>query len=934
MISLDVQLQLSRRSQRPATAVLLPGEDPVAWLRWLSVEGVALESVRLLPVATGTSGLLGVICPVTEEVATRIEWRFARYGCVGRRLYVPIEAAFDPPMADADWRELLPADDSLLVWHPQLGLIRFEAEQQLRVADLCGPPERREVDWGRAEPGTAFNQRLHSMQGVAPPDVTAMIQQGQDDIGTQADQRSRLPRSPSEPSLWNWKTAALLPLLPFIMLAEWLAQRIPKSVTGSHFMAGVDKLLSRIAALTPKIMQEREREIQRLLDKLRDDPDEGLKYALPMSDVQGRGVANPTSRLTSRNVDFRLGSSGGGPTDSWAIDAALQAQLMASYRENAAREIRLERFRRAAYIYASLLGDHQAAANALEQGRFFHEAAAVYRDKLKRPADAARCFERGGLLQDAIEIYADLKQHIKVGELYERLEQPDEARAAFQLAVDERLLQNDRLGAADLLQQRLKDDEAAMTVLEEGWPSSSQATHCLERYFAMTSSRGEQSKALAKIEVLRQQTLPPRQQIDLISSLSRVARTHADQIAVERAADATRVLAAGVLERASTALPRVLQAIADLAPEDLLLGRDTRRFGQSDPPPAVTTTRRREESPRRVTGRLDRTITLPAGYHWLHGESVGKHYFLVGHDGQHTLMLLRGYLEGDGKTQVSATWNGRGSADQDEPILLHFETQGQPIVRIGQAYCPPFPPRLLPATDDFPQPITAETPGWLPPDAVALASNLVTIHTCGAEGEVNQFDRNGLKIATLQLVHPDPDSEQIIGLTPRHVMHARPRDTYIGFGSTLFRISESGQQQALQFPSPITGISGTRPHTRERLLVTHETGAFLLSPTVEQFGESMIEEQTEGLRGCIMDDHRAVLWRPAAGGAGDLLLYSFDQNRVVFQGRSARSAIAPQEVDQEDSGVLTLLPTTLHHQVAIIPQGPDAPIELWSFPSQ
>lgn len=655
MISLNIQLRLARESRRMAEAVLLPGGDPAAWLRALQVEGISLEAVRFLPLATDPAEILGAICPVTEEIAARLDRRFTRYGCVGGRLFIPVEAAFDPPVADAEWRELLPPDDSLLVWYPHLGLIRFEAEQQWRASDLCRPPERRVVDWGRAESGTAFNQRLHSLQAEPPPDTTAMIQLGQDDIGTRSDQRNRLPRSENEPSLLSWKTALIAPLIPFMLLAAWLAQRIPKSISGSNFMAGVDKLLNRIAALTPKIIQEREREIQRLLDKLRDDPDEGLKYALPMSDVQGRGVANPSNRLTERNVDFRLGGSGGGPGDSWEIEAALQAELMARYRETAAREVRLGRYRRAAYIHASLLGDHQAAANVLEQGRFFYEAAAIYRDKLKRPVDAARCFERGGLMQDAIEIYADLKQHVKVGELYERLERTDEARVAFQLAVGERLQHNDRLGAADLLQQRLKDDDAAMQVLEEGWPSGAQATLCLERFFGLTHGGDRPARAVRKIEELQKQVYPSHRLIDLISTLSRVAITHTDETAKSRSADATRVLAAGLLKREPSAPARALRAIADLAPEDLLLGRDTRRAGQSDSLPVKTITRRREESPQRVVGQFNRTIALPAGCHWLHCESVGKHYFLVGHDGKRTLMLLRGYWEGDQKSQVSAT---------------------------------------------------------------------------------------------------------------------------------------------------------------------------------------------------------------------------------------------------------------------------------------
>lgn len=200
------------------------------------------------------------------------------------------------------------------------------------------------------------------------------------------------------------------------------------------------------------------------------------------------------------------------------------------------------------------------------------------------------------------------------------------------------------------------------------------------------------------------------------------------------------------------------------------------------------------------------------------------------------------------------------------------------------------------------------------------------------KGEVIQFDRNGLKVASFQLDYAETDFDRTTAVSPWPVIHARPRDTYIGLGATLFRISESGQQQSLQFPSPITGISGTQLHTRERLLVTHETGAYLLSPTVDSFGETMIEEHSAGLLGCILGDHRAVLWRPGVGGAGDLLLYSFLQDRVVFQGSTPRIPSGSQAPDQGGPGVLKLLPTAVPNQVAIIPNGANGSIELWSFP--
>ena len=86
------------------------------------------------------------------------------------------------------------------------------------------------------------------------------------------------------------------------------------------------------------------------------------------------------------------------------------SQLRAKYMELAGREMRLGRYRRAAYIYAHLLGDLTNAAAALIAGKHWREAAVLYRDRLKRPEMAAKCLEQGGLWAEAIEFYEQLER--------------------------------------------------------------------------------------------------------------------------------------------------------------------------------------------------------------------------------------------------------------------------------------------------------------------------------------------------------------------------------------------------------------------------------------------------------------------------------------------------------------------------------------------
>src|SRR5690606_4024888 len=142
----------------------------------------------------------------------------------------------------------------------------------------------------------------------------------------------------------------------------------------------------------------------------------------------------------------RLG--GGGPSDSWDAPWELQQKLREAYRQAALHALHIGRHRRAAYIYAELLGDIDSAASARRTGRHARDAAVLYRDKLRKPQEAAKCLEEGGLIADAIPLYEQLGNHLKAGELYERLERPEDAEGAYRRAADQLVQAGDLVRAA------------------------------------------------------------------------------------------------------------------------------------------------------------------------------------------------------------------------------------------------------------------------------------------------------------------------------------------------------------------------------------------------------------------------------------------------------------------------------------------------------
>jgi len=221
--------------------------------------------------------------------------------------------------------------------------------------------------------------------------------------------------------------------------------------------------------------------------------------------------------------------------------------LRRRYREMADREMRLGRHRRAAYIFAELLGDLHSAANALKQGRYFREAALLYDEQLKNPLEAARCLAEGGLLAEAIERYIKLERWLEVADLHERLGNRAEAEAAIRRVVEERRSQDDIMTAARLVEERLHAPDEALEMLLGAWPASKQAVSCVGEAFQLLGKLGRHEVALERMIRFGREPVSKALLLPLLTVFGRVAHEFPHDGVRHRAADLTRVLVAGQL---------------------------------------------------------------------------------------------------------------------------------------------------------------------------------------------------------------------------------------------------------------------------------------------------------------------------------------------------------------------------------------------------
>ena len=778
----------------PAAAWFIAGGDPAAWLDEVCRWGVPLAGVRLYPVpqSARTRTPCGVLatCDGTPAVRAALP-----YAAVGGRLFHPADAIVTPAVSSAELAAAL--RHAVVVLHPSAGPVGFGAGDVVQVHDLLAPPPARAADWSHASAGPTPLPRLVSVDAEPlPPTLSAMLDQGREDIGSAADEPVPDGAEPAKPAS--------------------VFGRIKSALTGGP--------------PAESLQAKRQRELDRLLELLKTDPDAGLQHALPLRDVATRGVAPPSGSLGRRDVSFDLSGLSGGnrPGDAWSMANDTRQRLTAQYREAANRELHLGRHRRAAYIFAHLLGDYAAAADALKQGRHYREAAALYREQLKNPRAAADCLLAGGLVGEAIPLYWDLLEFERAGDLYLRLGEPATAADCYRHAVAQARERHDPVRAARLLEAKLASPDEGLAVLSEAWPDSDKAATCLAEWFALAGRTGRHELAVARTAGLRDAAVPTIQGVPLVETLAAVAGTYPNADVRHRAADATRVLVGRRLPAAHATDRRALvRAVVDLAPADKLLARDGTRY--LDPP----NVRPKPTIPLKGEPTVVRSFRLDAGFQWRAVVSVPDGFLALGsRDGY--LMLARGRW--DGRVQTAS--QSRNTRHEKGYVLLPPTPDGRVVVaavggvprRVDTAI-------VLAQSDGFGQRLRGETPTTVAPGTIAACqSDDGTVWTWARDGTLQAAASDGRLLATHALPVDGEDWP-----APPVPMAARRGIVYRLSARALVRGTGGSRQYRLDLSANARDLVPSPPQTAMRMLITFDEGAALVrGDDVRRFGQPLV----------------------------------------------------------------------------------------------
>jgi hypothetical protein len=285
-----------------------------------------------------------------------------------------------------------------------------------------------------------------------------------------------------------------------IRIKDWFK---PVAYGMRSFLPKGKEQLQNMAQDFEDLEKRNESEMNKLLNMLKNNPEEALKYAIPI-DFNGtsRGGNAGLFKLGRQWGVFNLFGSNrnyGGGSGYISLKDEAVARLQNQYNESAKNFIADNKYDKAAFIYLKLLNNPYLAAKTLEDGQLYPEAASVYLKSVNSKHKAAECYEKGRMTTEAINLYKELAMHEKVGDLYTGLSNEKEANVHYNYVVVNYKEDHKYLKASMILRSKMKNPAAAQELLLTGWLENRDPFNCINNYFNAIEEETELMQEIERI---------------------------------------------------------------------------------------------------------------------------------------------------------------------------------------------------------------------------------------------------------------------------------------------------------------------------------------------------------------------------------------------------------------------------------------------------
>lgn len=482
---MNLRINPCSKNTYPLQGILIKGTDMKQWLYQLQILEVDINTVPVFAIPdTSPNSIWGCFVDMKQSISNDYILQNVQYcQCIDDRLFIPELSILFP--------KLNPSEIAILfakcqhIFHPEFGL--FELENPIDwLAFLEIPVPQNYVI---SEPHiTAFRPQI-----VQKIELKALPPE----IQLQNLEENSFPMKESfieKPLNWQEKIKYRLLKSVFISSETGAGVKQPKKsnwfttmvLNLANILPSGGKLFERLENDFEDLQKRNLSEMEKLMLLFNSDPEEALKYAIPIdNEGTNRGGDKGTFSLSQRWKSFKLfdnrGASGSGNVvlQKDSID-----KLQQQYYQAATNFIKDKNFEKAAFVYMKLLKNNQMAANTLEEGKLYPEAAALYLKYMNNKEKAASCYEKGRMISDAIGLYKDLKMYEKVGDLYQSINNQKEAIEHYNYVVENYKTNDQYVKASLLLANKMNDKSSAQDTLLAGWRAQKDSFNCINNYFA------------------------------------------------------------------------------------------------------------------------------------------------------------------------------------------------------------------------------------------------------------------------------------------------------------------------------------------------------------------------------------------------------------------------------------------------------------------
>lgn len=516
---MELEIRPHKTNEHPLLALVIQSKDILVWLTEIHRLDLSLEknSVYAIPDNTANS-VWGCVVLLHQKIDESGLEKNQLFQVVGNLLAIPSNSVLYPQINIAELTTLLRGKKHLL--HPAIGLV--ELEEPIDWSSIIESATLSDVRITVPEQGIYLPSDIHTCR-FAEAKEDDILKQMEDSLFPKKEKMKDKPLSTGEKIKLNLLRALFGKgegKIENSSLAKSVPSKFMEKLAGLFSSIKSPEWVDKLAMDLDELEKRNQKEVDKLIDFLKNNPEEALKYAIPFNQGE-RGSREGLFSMSKfgNNLDFNSSSSSG----SARMSEDLRLKLYNQYLATAEALEKEKKYKEAAYIYFKLLGNKNKAAELLELGKFYTEAAAIYQKHLQNKKKAAECYEKGFVYEKAISLYQELNMHEKAGDTYMKIGKRDRAVESYTRVANDYISNNQYVMASLVYRNKIGNPQSAQTFLLQGWRKGLDASNCLNNYF---NNIRNTEQLLHEIERVYEQDTNPQNVVDFLNVIKHEYSNH------------------------------------------------------------------------------------------------------------------------------------------------------------------------------------------------------------------------------------------------------------------------------------------------------------------------------------------------------------------------------------------------------------------------